>query len=158
MGNGGLSLRHVKHTIDVLKSNSLNWLPLLKLYNPFVINRTKGCKRRVSFWWLLFEKMKFRNKKCLAQRIIKKYNYNEDSFFQLYSSILNKNFRFPSPEIANLFAFDGSRVEQRIALNHSALPFGSHGCFKYKETEEQYRKYFNFIEQANIPNADEDAV
>ncbi len=144
VGNGGLSLRNIKDMLDVLTSTTINWLEVLKLYNPF--SRTETWHLRVPLLWFLCNA----NKPNFTKKLIDKFKGPEDNFYHLYAKILNKHFTFPATTIANQFSFDHRNVKEKMRVNNHQLPFGAHNCFYDSSMEAEYRQYFTFIEHNPI--------
>lgn len=143
-GNGGFSLRKVEDCIRALTSTQLCWKALWRLYNPFIINRTEGCKWRYPLYWLLWQY--FTDRKNAAAQLRTRFKGPEDVFWHLYAPVLNEEFTPAPPEVANYFSIESMDLERKLALNQGMLPFGAHACFYNEELAGQYRKYFKFIE------------
>lgn len=125
VGNGGFSLRHVSKSIEVLdeakkcresgdyRSKILN--PISPSHNKtMTISLINNDPTKISSQGLFTEAM--RTGKVL---------HAEDGYWAGAASVLVKDFRIPSGEIALKFAMEGE-APTLYALNNNTLPFGCH--------------------------------
>ena len=144
--NGGLSLRSVKPSIDVLNSSVfnlsfINFLVLLRYFRS--LNRLKHLLYffvKISYLFckqLLFKRSRSRFGKLILENFP---NYfNEDIFWSLFSVMYNKNFNVVEPKLAIDFGFDKDPKELFI-MNNRKLPFGCHNRWN-KENNNFWKNY-----------------
>lgn len=145
--NGGLSLRSVKPSLEVLNSSSiyLSYITILSLIRYFrSLNRLKHFMTFIFKICNLFLKKLF-NKKSEAKfnaifLEIFPYYFNEDIFWSLFSVMYKKNFNVIDPKLAVKFGFDKD-PEELFILNNKKLPFGCHNCWS-EENNKFWKKYF----------------
>ncbi len=119
VGNGGLSLRNVKDTIRVLKSNHKT--RFLKDY--ILMNRLSG----KPFYWFRGVKHFFMSNSF--RTIHTNSLVNEDKVFAFAGKRFGF-FKIPKTEEAIKFAFE-MQPKKTYQLNNNELPFGCHAWWKH---------------------------
>ncbi len=145
--NGGLSLRAVKPSLEVLNSSSmsLSFLTLISLIKYF-----KSLNRLKHFLTFILQISHLFLKKLFFEKSKDKFNtiflenfpnyFNEDIFWSLFSVMYKKNFNVVKPNLAIKFGFDKD-PEELFILNNKKLPFGCHNCWS-KENKKFWESHF----------------
>ena len=119
VGNGGLSLRNIQDTIQVLQS-SKRFFSLRRYFSR------EGRGFNPIYWAMGLFRFFYRNKFSLAYR---NAIYNEDTLFSVAGEIFDY-FKIPPPEEALQFGFE-EQPRKMFKMNKSRLPFGCHAWWKY---------------------------
>lgn len=129
-GNGGLSLRHVQHCLDVLESDEFDKLPLYKkLWR--VMTYPYGDMLSEAFHMRLLKKLNiFRQSHRGLDHYIHTYKWNEDRFWGLRVPMFYPSFKIAPIEIGLDFAFE-MFPDWSLQHNHHQLPFGCHAWWRY---------------------------
>ena len=119
VGNGGFSLRNIKDSIRVLKSNR----KIKSLKEHIQINRkskkTFVLLRSIKHYLLSYSFKTIRNNTLI----------NEDKMFSLAGNRFYY-FKIPDAKTALAFAFE-KQPEKLLEMNNNKLPFGCHAWWKY---------------------------
>lgn len=119
VGNGGFSLRNIKDSIGVLKSN--------KKIMSFVEHFYKNKQSKKSF--VLLRSIKHYLASYSFKTIRNNTLMNEDKAFCIAGKRF-KDFNIPDAKIALAFAFE-IQPKKLHKLNNNQLPFGCHAWWKY---------------------------
>lgn len=145
--NGGLSLRAVRPSLDVLNSSNLNlsFINLMSFVRYFrSLNRLKHFLNFLIKIFYLYLKQSFnrRSKSKFSHLFLEHFpNYfNEDIFWSLFSVMYKKNFNIIKPKLAIDFGFDKDPKEL-FKINKGKLPFGCHNCWN-DENNDFWKNYF----------------
>ena len=146
MLNGGLSIRAVKSSIDVLNSSNLNLsifnlLSLLRYFRG--LNRLKHFLNFITKTFYIFLKhlLFSKHKSKYSNLLLENFSnyFNEDIFWSLFSVMYKKNFNVVEPKIAIDFGFDKD-PEELFIINNKRLPFACHNCWN-KENNNFWKNY-----------------
>ena len=121
--NGGFSLRKTKDFLEVLNSNLVQ--------NPFNYYTRYECLKSgfLKYFYLLAKTLK-QNNSNKAKYFTENFYLHEDSFWTYFAKIFYKDFKLPTLEQTNNFAFDGDPFFF-YKKNNYKLPVALHGHFDY---------------------------
>ena len=121
--NGGFSLRKTSDFIKVLNSNIIQ--------SPFnYYTRYECLKSGFLKYFLLLIKSMMQNKSKKAEYFTQNFYLHEDSFWTYFAKIFYKNFKLPTLQQTNNFAFDGDPYFF-YKKNNNKLPVALHGHYDY---------------------------
>ena len=125
VGNGGLSLRHIQHSLEALKAKAKIERMVLKEIGTESLERNDPATR--SAIKKFFKKQGLENDpKWFLGRPVK----NEDRFWGFEASQLVSKFHVPTPQEALGFSFECA-PRYCFDENNSQLPFGCHAWARY---------------------------
>jgi hypothetical protein len=119
VGNGGLSLRNIEDTLQVLRS-SKRFFSLRRYFSR------EGRGYNPVYWAMGLFRFFYRNK---FNEAYKNAIYNEDTLFSVAGEKFDF-FKIPTPQEALQFGFE-EQPRKMFAMNKSELPFGCHAWWKY---------------------------
>lgn len=131
-GNGGLSLRHVAHSLDVIRSTNFDKLNIFrKLLRVMSQDYADISTNPIYIRWLKKFNL-FRHSRHGIQNYIQTYQWNEDRFWGARTPIFYPNFKVAPVEIGLKFAFEMFPAYS-FEKNERQLPFGCHAWWRYGE-------------------------
>ena len=122
VGNGGLSLRHVRHCYETLTAKRVQWQALLKL--SWTHQRKKI--PTLKLLWLYWQTK--RKNRSIADKIRKCFSGGEDRYWTAYGPVFCADFKMPTESVANRFAMEWLYFEVQMKMGGGVLPFAGHGC------------------------------
>lgn len=123
VGNGGLSLRHVKRCLTILSKRG----PVKGLSSIFEDYRHMGIfSKLIRVPIIALKALGIRNNIAFY---LKHYSRNEDIFWSIFVPDFYK-FSIPSPEKAMKFSFERN-PRKLFEINDFHLPFGCHAWWRY---------------------------
>jgi hypothetical protein len=128
VGNGGLSLRHIKNSVKALKKAKKSLFLILK---DFILSETLLFKKREKRLRSYLRPIRLAYLLSAAHRRTHRFgDYNEDWFWSFEVQRYMPEFRIPSVEVAIKFAFEAG-PKHCFEKNNKQLPFGCHAWEKY---------------------------
>lgn len=129
-GNGGLSLRHVQHCLDVIHSTTFDNMALLHKFSH-IMTHPFGDISHNPLPTRIFKKLNiFRHSRHGLAEYIRTYKWNEDRFWGLRVPMMYPDFKISPPDVGLDFAFE-MFPEYSLEKNGYKPPFGCHAWWRY---------------------------
>jgi hypothetical protein len=126
VGNGGLSLRNVRHHIRVLHTFTYQTSPITLLKRYFTCG--KSIKSYIQLTAKFIKQLTISNN---TYHLFNDYKLNEDNFWGRIAANKISWFIVPPPEEALKFSME-LESSHLYKLNNNELPFGCHAWDKYE--------------------------
>ncbi len=125
-GNGGFSLRRIETFLNHLQNRK----PIdRQMIDTIAQNNAAGAKL-IERYWLHLDPANFMNHESL----------NEDVYFGIFASILDRKFRVALPEMGDRFSFEYA-PQWLFKKNGEHMPFGCHAWYKFPDSLDFWTPY-----------------